>query len=422
VNSRFEQGISRRRFARRIVGVSSVAVPALSLGRQLAACADDLARNRKSAILLWMGGGPSTIDIWDLKPEMPTGGPFKPIGTSGDVQICEHLPNLAKQMHHLAVVRSMSTREENHDRARYYMHTGYAPSDVTQHPSYGAVVARELIGQRPGLQIPPFVAVGGGSVGAGYLGKKWAPLSVRPDGKIKGLSLDEKRLAGRLAALELLEKSFADQDRDVPRSEHVTVVKNSLKMLRSEQVKAFDIIQEPLKSLKRYGLTDFGKGCVMARRLVEAGVPFVEVALHGWDNHTSIFPTLKDVLLPEMDRAMAALIEDLHERRLLENTLVIWLGEFGRTPRINDRGGRDHYARAWSAVLGGCGIRGGIAVGRTSKDGTRIETEPHTSQDLMATVIAALGISLDTIYKSRSGRELKIANDGKAIGGLLDAQ
>src|SRR6185436_16015661 len=163
-------GMSRRHFMSHLAGASAMAIPALTLGHSLRTHAADLKKNKKSAIMLWMSGGPSTMDIWDLKPGQTTGGPFKPIRTSGDAEICEHMPETAKQMHNLAIVRSMSTREADHNRGRYYMHTGYQPTPNIEHPSYGSVLSHELIDQRPELEIPPFVCVGGGSVGPGFLG------------------------------------------------------------------------------------------------------------------------------------------------------------------------------------------------------------------------------------------------------------
>ncbi len=181
--------MTRRHFLEHLAGVSAMAVPALSLTHSLRVHAADLRRNQKSAILLWMGGGPSTIDLWDLKPGQATGGPFRPISTSGDVQICEHLPRLAQQMHHLAVIRSMSTQEADHGRGRYYMHTGFVPNPTVEHPSYGSVIAHELAPHRDDLQIPPFVSVGGSSLGPGFLGMAWAPFVVEPNGDIRHLKM-----------------------------------------------------------------------------------------------------------------------------------------------------------------------------------------------------------------------------------------
>jgi hypothetical protein len=413
--------MTRRHFMTHLAGASAMMMPALTLGHAIRAHAADLKKRRKAAIMLWMGGGPSTIDIWDMKPGANTGGPFRPISTSGDVQICEHLPLLAQQMHHLAIIRSMSTREADHGRGRYYMHTGYVPNPNIQHPSYGAVISHELIDQRPELQIPPFVAVGGSSEGPGFLGMAWAPFTVSSTGQVRNLDmgLDQRRLMQRMAALDLIEKGFIQQKRGASAEDHQKILKKTLDLMTSEQMQAFKVTQEPEAVQERYGKTNFGRGCLLARRLVEAGVPFVEVDFGGWDHHQNIFPTLADQKLPELDRGMSALVEDLQSRGMLEDTALVWMGEFGRTPRINGQAGRDHWARAWSVVVGGAGMKGGIAVGATNEDGTRVETEPYTSQDVMASICKSLGISLETTFTSRNGRPMKIANSGKVIQELF---
>lgn len=396
-------------------------MPALAMGNTLLANADDLKRRRKSAILLWMGGGPSTMDIWDLKPGAPTGGPFRPIATSGDAQISEHMPLMAKQMHNMAIIRSMSTREADHGRGRYYMHTGYVPNPNIEHPSYGAVLSHQLNHQRPELEIPPFVTVGGGSVGPGFLGMAWAPFSVNSNGQVRNLQmgLEDQRLYQRMYALDLIESGFINQRRGSAASDHQKILKKTLNLMTSSQMDAFKVASEPEDVKERYGNTNFGRGCLMARRLVEQGVPFIEVGLGGWDMHNNIHATLRDTKLPELDQAMSALTEDLEQRGLLEDTAIIWMGEFSRTPRINGNAGRDHWARSWSVVVGGGGMNGGIAVGETNSDGTRVETEPYTSQDVMASVCKALGISLQTTFTSQNGRPMKIANSGKVIKELF---
>jgi uncharacterized protein (DUF1501 family) len=197
------------------------------------------------------------------------------------------------------------------------------------------------------------------------------------------------------------------------------VLKKTANLMTSAQMDAFKVMKEPKEVQDRYGNDGFGRGCLMARRLVEAGVPFVEVDYGGWDNHQNIFPTLKDTKLPVIDRGISALVEDLSQRGLLESTAIIWMGEFSRTPRINGNAGRDHFARAWSVVVGGAGMKGGIAVGATNADGTAVETEPYTSQDVMASVCKALGISLETTFTSKNGRPMKIANSGKVIKELF---
>jgi len=370
---------------------------------------------------LWMGGGPSTIDMWDLKPGAVTGGPFQPIVTSGDVQISEHLPLMAEQMHHMAIVRSMSTREADHQRGRYYMHTGYVPNPNVEHPSYGSVLSHELIHQRSELEIPPFVAVGGGSVGPGFLGMAWAPFSVDQNGQVRNLKMetDPARLVQRMATLDLIETSFIRQNRGSAAIDHQKILKNSYDLMTSEQMEAFKVGSEPELVRERYGDHAFGKGCLMARRLVQAGVPFVEVDLGGWDNHSGIFPTLQDTKLPQLDQGMSALVADLEQIGMLQDTAIIWMGEFGRTPRINGNTGRDHWARSWSVVVGGAGMNGGIAIGATNEDGTAVETEPYTSQDLMTSICKALDISLETTFTSKNGRPMKIANSGKVIRELF---
>ncbi len=392
----------------------------LALGQSLRVHAADLKKRNKSAIMLWMSGGPATIDIWDLKPGTANGGPFRPIATSGDVQISEHMPLMAKQMHHMAIVRSMSTREADHDRGRYYMHTGYVPDPNIEHPSYGAVIAHELMSQRSDLQIPPFVSVGGASEGPGFLGMSWAPFNVSTNGRIRNLEMkqDNDRLMDRMRALSLIENNFNAQKRGFVGEDHRKILGKTFDVLTSKQMDAFKVDSEPESVRERYG-TGFGEGCLLARRLVEAGVPFVEVDLGGWDMHRGVHTELADTKLPVLDKAMSALVEDLEQRGLLQDTVIIWMGEFGRTPRINGDAGRDHWARSWSAVVGGGGIKGGLAVGATSPEGTEVITEPYSSEDLMATVCKALGIPLETTFQSRNGRPMKIANGGKVITDLF---
>jgi hypothetical protein len=403
--------MKRREFLTSTAGV-------FGLLQTLEANQEELKKNGKSAILLWMGGGPSTMDIWDLKPKAPTGGPFRPISTTGDVQICEHMPEMAKQMHNMAIIRSMSTREADHMRGRYYMHTGYVPNPSIEHPSYGAVLANQL--DRDSLEIPQFVSVGGGSLGAGFLGAQYNPFSVNSDGRIRNLDMKvDKRLMQRAHVLDLIESNFINQKRGSLAKDHQSVLRQTFNLLTSEQMKAFKVASEPEAVKERYGDNGFGKGCLMARRLVEVGVPFIEVNLGGWDNHQNIHTILKDTRLPVLDQGMSALVEDLEQRELLKDTAIIWMGEFSRTPRINGNAGRDHWARSWSVVVGGAGMNGGIAVGATNDDGTKVITDPYSSQDVMASVCKALGISLSTTFTSNSGRPMKIANSGKIIKELF---
>ena len=421
INKPTPRGMSRRHFMQHAAGASTLASTSFALGHTLQAHADELKANHKSAILLWMGGGPSTIDLWDLKPGAATGGPFRPISTSGEMQICEHLPQVAQQMHNLSIVRSMSTREADHDRGRYYMHTGFVPNPNIEHPSYGSVVAHELMAGRYDLQIPPFISVGGASEGPGFLGMAWAPFSVSSDGRIRNLDMeiDDARLAQRMKTLELIEGGFIGQRRGPAAEDHQKILKKTFDLMSSQQMEAFKVDQEPQSAKDRYGDNAFGRGCLMARRLVEVGVPFIEVDLGGWDNHNGIHNTLSTQLLPTLDKAMSALVEDLEQRQRLKDTVIIWMGEFGRTPIINADAGRDHWARCWSVVVGGGDIKGGLAVGETDSEGRQVTSEPYSAEDLMATVCRGLGISLETTYQSKNGRPMKIANGGKLIRELV---
>jgi hypothetical protein len=413
--------MNRRHFLSHVAGSAALVSPAIDFTNSL--LADSLTQKRsKSVILLWMGGGPSTIDLWDLKPNSATGGPFKPISTSADgIQICEHLPLLSKQMHNLSIIRSMSTREADHMRGRYYMHTGYVPNPNVEHPSYGSVVSHELSQLTHNLEIPSFVSVGGGSVGPGFLGMTYAPFVVDSNGNIRDLNggIDQNRMIERLSMLQTIEDNFITQNRGIVASEHKKVVDKTVKLMTSKQMEAFKVSKETQEVREKYGNTGFGRGCLMARRLVEIGVPFIEVDLGGWDNHEGIFNTLQNQKLPELDKSMSALISDLEERGLLDSTAIVWMGEFGRTPNINSNTGRDHWARSWSVVVGGAGFKRGIVVGETSDDGKDVNSDPYTSQDLMASVLKSVDISLETTFTSKNGRPMKIANSGRVIKELF---
>ncbi|QDV72059.1 hypothetical protein K2D_01790 [Planctomycetes bacterium K2D] len=412
--------MTRRHFLDHLAGAAAFGAASFALGRTVEAAASKLAREHKSCILLWMSGGPPTIDIWDLKPGAATGGPSQPISTTGDVQISSLMPRVAEQMKHLSVVRSMSTREADHTRGAYYLRTGFVPNPNVIHPSYGSVVAHEMAPKLAGLELPSFVSIGGPSEGPGFLGMAYAPLQVDPSGRVRDVQplVEKERMNERLALLAEIENRFAKQRRGPAAGEHAKVLERTVSLMRSDQMKAFDVGSEPTKSRERYGDSGFGRSCLLARRLVEAGVPFVEVDFGGWDLHDDCFTRL-DEKLPQLDQGMSALVSDLEERGLLDQTVILWMGEFGRTPRINGDAGRDHYARAWSAVVGGGGLKGGLAIGETSSDGTMVESKPHSAEDLMATVCQALGLSLQTNFTSTNGRPMKIAGGGAPISELV---
>lgn len=418
-------GMSRRHFLGHLA-TTAMAVPAAQLVGSMRANAQQLRSNQKHCILLWMGGGPSQLDTWDLKPESEkNGGEFKPIETSAPgVKICEHLPKVARQMKHLSIIRSVNSKEGNHDRGTYVMHTGYQPNPTVTHPSFGSICSFEL-GPKAGedFPLPHFVSIGGPSLPAGFLGMAHSPFSVGdPNAPIENLrprNVDLARLDRRVRMLGLVEDNFASQNRGVAARDHRSVYAKTLRMMNSAYTRAFSLDDEPAEVREAYGRDGFGSGCLMARRLVQAGVTFVEVDLGGWDNHNGIFKTLKDERLPTLDRGMGTLVADLSRLGLLDNTLIVWMGDFGRTPRINQDGGRDHWPGGWSVVMGGCGIQGGQTVGSTNKDGDEIVDREVGVMDLIATMTKALGIDLATQFTTNLGRPMKIVDGGKPIEGLI---
>jgi hypothetical protein len=392
-------------------------------------------RRKRSCILLWMNGGPSTIDMWDLKPGHPNGGPFKEIDTAArGVRISEHLPKIAGAMKDLAIIRSMSTREADHGRAAYYMHTGQLPQGPVSYPTLGALVAKELEDEHSAL--PPFVSIsapagfgGNSGFGPGFLGARYAPLGIaafrndgNPDEALRvqditppaGVSAAEAE--NRLQMLREVQEDFARGRTGTPISSHRVAYERAAQLMQGEARKAFALDQEKAAVRDRYGRNLFGQGCLLARRLVERGVPFVEVTLssasgRNWDSHGDNFNQVRG-LCQVLDPAWAALMADLKERGLLETTTIVWMGEFGRTPQINGQNGRDHWATSWAVVLGGGGIEGGQAVGRTSANALAVEERPVAAADLIATVCLALGLDPNKENHTPDGRPIRLADKG----------
>jgi hypothetical protein len=420
-------GMSRRHFLGHLA-TSAMAVPAMQMLGSLNANAAAGRSRPKSCILLWMSGGPSHMDTWDLKPDSEkNGGPFKPIETSASgVMISEHLPNIAKQMKHLSIIRSLNSKEGNHDRGTYMLHTGYAPNPTIVHSSFGCSFAYEQISKVPAdLALPHAVAINGPGVGAGFLGMAYSPFVVsNPNGKVDNLEppkgLDGYRLQRRFQMLNAVEKNFNSQHRGTAGTDHRDVYDKTFKMMSSPLTKAaLSVESEPAAVRDMYGRGSFGSGCLMARKLVEMGVTYVEVSLGGWDTHAGAFDTLSKRLHPELDKGMGALVADLDQRGLLDSTVIAWMGDFGRTPRINQDAGRDHWPRSWSVVLGGGGIKGGQVVGATDKDGVDIVDHPVGPMDLIATMTKAMGLDLNTRWTSPLGRPIKLVDDGKPIAELI---
>jgi hypothetical protein len=388
-----------------------------------------------------MPGGPSQTDTFDLKPGHKNGGPFKEIATSvPGISISEHLPKLAQCMEHLAIVRSMSTKEGDHTRATYYLRTGYLPNGPIQYPALGAALGKEM--GIDGAELPNFVSVGPQTFlspqaySSGFLGSRYAPLVVGSPGqtelKVENLALANGVKTGqfdaRLKLLESFEKHFIDQHPDGTAVSHQAAYAAAVKMMRSTAASAFDLGGEPAELRDAYGRNQFGQGCLLARRLVEKGVPFIEVSLSGagpnngglgWDSHQNNFDQVKG-LSQVLDPAWSTLITDLKSRGLLETTTIVWMGEFGRTPNINQADGRDHFPNAWSVVVGGGGIRGGQVIGRTSANGMTVEDRPVNTAELLTTVCRALGVDPMQQNMSNIGRPIRLVNpDAQPIKELL---
>jgi hypothetical protein len=418
-------GMSRRHFLGHMA-TASLAVPAMQFFGALEANAAELKKQNKSCILLWMGGGPSHMDTWDLKPDSEkNGGPFKPIATSaGGVKISEHLPTVAKQMHNLNIIRSLNSKEGNHDRGTYMMHTGYAPNPTVVHPSFGSVCSYELGERVPEITLPHCISINTPGQGAGFLGMAHSPFVVQnPNAPVANLKppagVDEMRMVRRQQMLRLTEANFISQRRGQGAVDHRAVYDKTLRMMNSKYTSAFKLDDEKPAVRDAYGRGSFGSGCLMARKLVELGVTFVEVSLGGWDTHQNAFDTLSNRLCPELDKGMGALMADLEQRGLLDNTLVVWMGDFGRTPRINQDGGRDHWPNSWSVVMGGAGMKGGQVIGATDKDGVDIVDQPVGVMDLVGSMTKAMGIKLDTQYTTPRGRPIKVVDGGKPIPQLF---
>jgi hypothetical protein len=427
--------------------LSAAGVVGFSASGWLERLAADTATNpqrRRSCILLWMTGGPSQIDTFDMKPGHRNGGEFREIATSvPGIRISEHLPQIARQMNDMILIRSMSTREGDHGRGTFYLHTGYLPQGPIQYPTLGSLVSKELGAEDAPL--PNFVSIAPSRIfspaafTSGFLGPQHAPLLVADQGnnqfvvqqpgqqpntrdalRVQDLAppreITRAQEDARLSLLDQLERDFTTRHPTVSPRSHRTAYDRAVRLMRTAASTAFNLEDEPASLRDRYGRSLFGQGCLLARRLVERGVPFVEVNLGGfnpgsanWDTHGNNFQIVRQ-LSQELDGAWASLMTDLRERGLLDSTLIVWMGEFGRTPDIQGNG-RNHFPNAWSTVLAGGGIRGGQVVGRTSADGMVVESERNTTvPDFIATVCLALGIDPMRQNRSNVGRPIRIAD------------
>jgi uncharacterized protein (DUF1501 family) len=441
--SSYYGGIDRREMLRNF----GLGLLGTSCARWLPSLAAEIAqdpRRRRHCILLWMSGGPSQTDTFDMKPGHANGGEFKEVATSvPGLRFSEHLPMLGKFGDQLAVVRSLTTKEGDHARGTYLVRTGHSPAGEVAYPSMPCALAKELTYEsvlpnyvtvapprdiNPAAFEPGFLGaryapaiVGGGSnaVAPGAMAQS-APVNLKMEDLELPQDVNADEAARRLALWNTLERRFLDGRHTNAFDTHNALYRKAADLMRPDVRAAFDLSSESDKVRSQYGPGVFGQGCLLARRLVERGVPFVEVALGdglGWDTHQDNFRRVKK-LSEELDAGWATLMGELQERDLLKDTTILWISEFGRTPMINGNAGRDHFPAAWSCVFAGGGIRGGQSYGRTSVDGTTVEEKQAGIGDVLATLCTALGVPPDHENVTASNRPIKLA-EGTPIHDIL---
>jgi hypothetical protein len=393
------------------------------LGHLLARQSERTGEPARSVILLWLGGGPSQLETFDPHPGSKIAAGTKGIPTAlKGVQLAEGFERLADRMDRVALIRSMVSKEGDHERGTYLMKTGYRPDPTVEHPSIGAICCHEL--PAAGTDIPRHVSILSGRWPSrgGFLGGAYDAFQVGdPSGKLPDVTarVPVIRDQGRLRDLEVVERAFArGRKGQVDATLHRQTIAQARVMMTSEQLRAFDVSQEPAAARASYGDTPFGRGCLAARRLVEVGVRCVEVTLDGWDSHANNHE-IQRRLVGQLDPAFAALLADLEARDLLRRTVVLCCGEFGRTPHVNVLGGRDHWTNGWSLALAGGGLRGGFVRGQTDPQGTQDPASPTSVEDVHATILAALG--LDPAHENlapATGRPVKLST-GQPIREIL---
>lgn len=414
-----------------VAGLSAIAVPGMSFLTNLSARAEEMRKNNKSLIILWMGGGPTTIDLWDMKPDSANGGNFKPASTKASgISINPLLSKTAEQFENLSIVRSLTTSEGDHNRGTFLMSTGRTPNPLSEFPHIGSVLAHQIAQDAElmkGMDLPSFITIGGSRVGPGFLGMKFAPFTVQnpgtPPENVSPPRDVAERMNRRAEMFRVLEglapaKSGGSQTLGLKTNvegdavqAHKDVYSKALELVVSSRKDIFSLNStKDQADLERYGNTGFGRGALLARKLVEGGVSCVQVNLGGWDMHNNIFSGLERTL-PTLDNGMGSLVQDLTESGKIKDTVIVWMGEFGRTPRINQNGGRDHYPRAWSVVVGGGNIKGGMAYGSTDADGAAVKDNPVKIGDLYATIYKGLGLDPDTQIRDNLGRPTAIAGE-----------
>lgn len=422
---------NRREFFVKLGAASAAGVMTLGWRDMLVAQADELRRQGKAMILLWMDGGPSQFDTFNPKIGSPNQGPARAISTSvAGVQFADFWPQTAMLMDKLAVIRSMRTPEAEHDRAITHVRTGFPPTPAFRYPTFGSLVAR----QREDLSydLPAFVRIGKPriktrDVDAGALGVRFSSFNVDEAGKLPSNVrpvVPADTLRRRLALTDQFDSQFAAAGGAKEVADKKSIYDRTARFVLSPRLETFDLDREPEALRDAYGRTNFGQGCLLARRLVEQGVSFVEVISTGdrndagWDTHNNGFRDTP-YLAAEVDPAYATLLQDLSDRGMLDKTLVVWMGEFGRTPKIKPDGGRDHYAKGWPVVMSGAGVRGGQVIGATDIDGIDVTERPISVADLCRTFCQVMGMDANEEYHTTDNRPMKVVDGGKVIEELF---
>jgi len=417
--------IGRRHFLKTVglgaAGLAASAAVPVSFTDWMALQAADMRKQQTACILLWMAGGPSQLETFDPKPGTEHGGETKGIATAvPGISIAEHWLQTAKAMKDITLVRSMTNKEGNHQRASYQLHTGYVPSATIRHPHLGCSVASEL--GETHFDLPHIVSIGGPTIGAGFLGAAFEPFVVQspdkpPDNTQPRVAAD--RFRRRLGLLDRLEGAGFAQVGGLDRvKDHRALYGQTARMVLSPRMRAFDLEDESEPIRTAYGKTPFGQGCLLARRLVQAGVTFVEVRSNGWDTHQQSHDRVGK-LADQVDPAFATLLADLKRHGMLERTLVVWMGEFGRTPKINPNAGRDHFPRVFNVALAGGGIKGGQVFGASGADGMEVKDHPVTVPDLLASICHSLKVDPNKETMTPIGRPIKVVDGGKPVRGLF---
>jgi Protein of unknown function (DUF1501) len=419
--------IGRRQFLRTIglgtAGIAAASALPVSFTEWMSLHAADLRKREMACILLWMAGGPSQLETFDPKPGTEHGGQTRSISTSiPGVFLAESWEKTAAVMKDIALVRSMTNKEGNHQRATYQLHTGYVPSATLKHPHIGCSLVGEMGESK--FDLPHIVSIGGPTIGAGFLGAALEPFVVQnPDRPPENTQpkVGADRFRRRLGLLEHLEGAAFEHTGGADRvKDHHALYRQTAKMILSPHMRAFHLDDEPSAIRDAYGHTPFGQGCLLARRLVQAGATFIEVRSNGWDTHQQNHDRVGK-LAQQVDPAFAALITDLKERGMLQKTLIVWMGEFGRTPKINPSAGRDHFPKVFNVALAGGGVRGGQVIGSSNSDGTEVKDHPVTVPDLLASLCHALKVDPTKETMTPIGRPIKIVDGGKPVQALFSA-